>query len=346
MVRKKILIALLGILVGIILVIVLYILSDKPNTRRNGFTRKFQHISLKGYKTLDLLEPGFHIAGLDSPHIFFANLDSSYQVLDVQYENLNKRKINPTTTATRSGKAFDIHVENSTIYMTQINSDIIQTNSLQNLNPYNYYLNNLFFTLALPVSKNSFILRGYDPSLKTNILIKKTFSPASLKLAPVLEKQYDGFFCTEGLLLYNKQAARIFYLYAYRNQFICLDTNLNVLYKAKTIDTTSKAKIKLTEIKSTKSIVLASRPLVVNTKACSYGNTLYINSTLIADNEKKETFARSSVIDLYDAENGNYRSSFYVPDLGDIKMTDFYVKGNLIFILYGNVLKIFTIEDK
>src|SRR5690606_29221831 len=99
-----------------------------------------------------------------------------------------------------------------------------------------------------------------------------------------------------GVLHYDPGAARLVYVYYYRNQFLCLDTNLNVQYKGRTIDTVSHAHIKVASLASEGKQTLTSPGGVVNRLSCMDGKWVYVNSKLMANNERKSEFDKVSAI--------------------------------------------------
>jgi hypothetical protein len=164
---------------------------------------------------------------------------------------------------------------------------------------------------------------------------KETSQPPALNLAPhALVKQVDGLFCVDGMLHYNRQLNTLVYVYYYRNQFISMDTMLNVLYRGKTIDTISHARIKVAQMEAGHAITLATPPLTVNTQSCVSGNYLFVNSNLKASNEPQEHFDMASAIDVYDLRNGDYRYSFYIAHVGGKKMRNFGVTGRTLVVLH------------
>jgi hypothetical protein len=112
-------------------------------------------------------------------------------------------------------------------------------------------------------------------------------------------------------LNYSSVSNSLVYLYYYRNEFICADTNLNLKYRGKTIDTNTVAKIKIAKLNSRNQLTLAEPPLLVNKSACVWKNYLFVQSHLIADNENKEIFRHASVMDVY---SQNKVKSFKVAD--------------------------------
>ena len=193
---------------------------------------------------------------------------------------------------------------------------------------------NFYFNLAIPLSPVSRIYRAVDRR-KQNILVKQ-LGDSITRADDVLEKQVDGIFCTEGNLHAQAKANRLIYIYAYRNQFIVMDTNLQVQYRARTIDTISHVKFKVGYIPSQRSITLSSPPLFVNKKTCVSGNYLFIHSGLRADNDENLIYDVGSPIDVYSLINGKYLCSFFLPDYQKHKIRDFRVFGNTLVALYDH----------
>ncbi len=103
-----------------------------------------------------------------------------------------------------------------------------------------YPKQNLFFSNGISLTSNNFAFRKYDQILKQNILAKNSFNPGSspvIESKDLLQKQVDGIFCTDGMMSYCKKSGKLIYVYYYRNQFICADSNLHLIYRGNTIDT-------------------------------------------------------------------------------------------------------------
>ncbi|MCG1037959.1 hypothetical protein KI686_16295, partial [Polaribacter sp. DS7-9] len=96
-----------------------------------------------------------------------------------------------------------------------------------------------------------FAIRTLSSESKAYVLGSLTDTLPYIKLAPhILEKQIDGLFCTDGMLHYNRKRHQLIYLYYYRNQYILMDTLLNIVHKGNTIDTNRVAKINPVKIQS------------------------------------------------------------------------------------------------
>lgn len=194
-----------------------------------------------------------------------------------------------------------------------------------------------YFTGGITLTKNSFAFRSVYNGIG-NKLIKQGIMLDSLKTTTLLEKQVDGMFCTDGEMVKVPGSSKMFYVYYYRNQFLCADSNLNLLYKGKTIDTISHAQIKVARIKSSGQITMAAPPLIVNKRACANEKYLFVQSALRANNETDYMIKNVSMIDVYAVKDGKYQFSFYLPDFRGHKVRDFKVYGQSLYALYDHYL--------
>jgi hypothetical protein len=186
-------------------------------------------------------------------------------------------------------------------------------------------------TAVQHISSNSAILRKIDINKRENVLLKSRGGQRY-----VLKKQIDGLLCTDGYLQYSKQHYQLVYTYRYRNQFICLDTNLNVVRISKTIDTTSVAKISVAETGG--KITMSKPPLVVNKGTCVDGKYLFVRSNLAAKNESPAEFKNRSVIDVYNILDGSYRFSFYIENHDSKRLQNFKVNGTVLVATFSDAM--------
>ncbi|MFL5788878.1 MAG: hypothetical protein ACJ748_12545, partial [Flavisolibacter sp.] len=193
-------------------------------------------------------------------------------------------------------------------------------------------------SLGLPLSEHSFVLRTVNSKIHQFQLGKMTIDSVKYLTAPhFLEKQVDGLFCMEGSINYSRELSRLVYTYQFRNQFICSDTNLTVLYRGKTIDTIHTAQIQVKQIHPGV-YTLSAPPLIVNKRARVSGKYLFIQSALRADNEDESILKRASDIDVYDLTSGAYQCSFYLFNQGAGPLLDFYISRQTLIALHDHYL--------
>ncbi|MNL00817.1 hypothetical protein D3C87_1212600 [compost metagenome] len=189
---------------------------------------------------------------------------------------------------------------------------------------------------------------GYD--LKgLQVLPATTGNAKKYQLPADFFKDRTDNFSVDGFTCYNKTAGRVFFTYYYRNQFLCLDTNMNVLYTGTTIDTNTIAKIKLAEYEADgKTIRTMAKPaLMVNKKGYSDGNYYYNEAALAGDNEDRRTFNKHTVLDVYKLDNGGkYSHSLYLPNYKDKQLTGFAVRGDLLMAIYDRYLVSYSLKRR
>ena len=165
-----------------------------------------------------------------------------------------------------------------------------------------------------------------------------------MKYPDILTKQIDGLFCTDGTLNYDPGTQQLIYTYYYRNEYILLDKDLNIVTRGHTIDTTSTAHIKVAKINSDKSVTLASPPEFVNLRSSLSGNWLFIQSPVKAINDLENEFAKNSTIDIYSVGDDKYRYSIYIPDINRKKISAFEVHGKNLYVIQDKFLTIFQLN--
>src|SRR5690606_22443648 len=117
----------------------------------------------------------------------------------------------------------------------------------------------------------------------------------------------------------------------YIGEFLCSDTNLNLVYRAKTIDTVKnvdiESKVKSSKIdnQSVQVLIHSKPPKIVNRYLTINDNKLYVLSRSISDNEHRSATKKNSSIDVYSIGKGKYLYSFYIPKYRNIKVQEFKI---------------------
>jgi hypothetical protein len=344
--RSRIRLALSSFLLSVASIWLLYIASEKINHRPNGFIRLVPpHVAIPE-KILDIKYNSYYIAGMTPTHIYLGNALAASWVLKMDHSlaDTGHMRLQLAPGMNLSGPAT-VTIDSPYVYMTEGTQGAILYAELEDPVLRRLPDGKRQFFNARPVSPSSYILRMYDTALHQNVLAKRTLDTAYLQPGkPVLEKQVDGVFCTDGTLHYEPAMGKLVYVYYYRNQFVCLDTNLNIQYKGRTIDTVSHAHIKVASLTAAGKSTLASPSGVVNRLSCIDGKWIYVNSRLMANNEKRETFDKMSVIDVYSIKDGSYHFSFYLPSLGDTKLRGFRVLNKTLVALYDHYVYTFRLN--
>lgn len=336
--RKHLILINTCIATSILIVLLLLGISRAASFKKGGFLRSIQLQAVSLLEAYDLKDQSYYIAGVTDNNIFLGNQKITSKIIILGHDLRNVRQINLDISPYKiSWQGARIKIDSPYVSISESITPAIMHGFFDPFRIVPYKIDSIYYSQALPISFSTYILKVYDRSLKRDILIKKDKeSPYIVSAKEVLEKQIDGRFCEDGMLLYSSDSRRIVYIYYYRNEFICLDTSLNIIYKKNTIDTNRFAKIKIGRINSENSITLSTPHLVVNKKSCIAGNHLFINSGKFAENEDKKEFYTSSVIDVYALDDGHYKFSFYLPDIHYSKIVSFTIYKNRLIATYDN----------
>ena len=121
------------------------------------------------------------------------------------------------------------------------------------------------------------------------------------------------------------------------NQYLVYQALSNTFTKGKTIDTTTLAKIQITQLDNGDR-KMSAPPHKVNAKTYAYNGKLYIKSELLGKNEPKSMWNQASILDVYDYNKNEYLYSFYVYDHQKDKIKEFVLNESYFYGLVGNSL--------
>lgn len=341
---KNRLLILVGLFTGsIFCMVALYGLTEYRTTSPNAFIRKLPPFKIKAEQVKDLKSGQLYIAGGQGNLIYLGDSYTKNLLFRLDLKTLKSSRV--LLKAAKGFKVLEdayVQMDSPAVFLMDgtharvsvgSTTDYTLTRSMSTPN----------FTAAMALSPNSFLFRTVNGK-NENVLVKQGAKHTLVVKDRLLRKQIDGLFCTDGILLNVPHCNKVFYVYYYRNQFLCLDTNLNLLYQGKTIDTNSQAKIKLGRIKSENQITMAAPPLYVNKQATANEGYLLIRSVLKADNETDKMHETAAAIDVYAVKDGRYQFSFYLPDFNGEKLTDFKVYDKTLVALFGHYIYTFKLN--
>ena len=331
---------------GSVLIIGLLLLRTRKQ-QRESFTRVFPpHVlSITGKHYL-LPYNSFYIAGLTGSSIYLGNgtAPSLLKTIDLVSDRITDYQIKfPLTTSTVS---VDHHynIDSPFIAVTQGLHPAVFRGSLHNLELTREEIPIKSFDAAITIQDQEMVLRTYDSAKGQNLLIKTNKYKAGTSF--LLNKQMDGIFSVDGQLHYTAGKRKIIYVYYYQNRFECLDTSMQILYQAHTLDSNQMAKIQLTAYENKERVTtsFAAPPKMINPISTVNDRFVFIHSAILSNNESQSDFNQQSVVDVFYLENGNYKCSFYIPADNGQKMRAFRVTGQYLVALYENNIAVYGIR--
>lgn len=234
--------------------------------------------------------------------------------------------------------SIQVNVDSPYFYLTEGTAPIIYKGTLTERIGRRVGFHKLpYFTDFTPLASNKAFIRALS-SERRNILGVINLSSSSVSFSDdILEPQLDGLFCTAGLISRNASGGTIIYVYSYRNEFFTIDSSLCVITHARTIDTTTIAKVRTAMLENNRSTALASPPIIVNRKVSTYNDLIFIQSEMLADKEGRSK--QLCAIDMYHLSNGNYAGSFYLPPFAGDYLSEFHVLSkHVIIVIYPTAI--------
>ncbi|WP_268223529.1 hypothetical protein [Sinomicrobium oceani] len=333
---------------SISVVVVLFAISREKTHKDNGFYRLFPPHPVTRAKAIDLKFNSYYFAGSDNSRVYLSNVTAPLHLLSVNLPNLDTTHIRLSVedqSSTEFRQGTRVTVLSPYFYIADGIAPWLMRGTLGKWSARRFMYDTAYFNRAVPIGPKSFVLKTMSSQTRQRILAKATDISPYVKLVPgLLEKQIDGIFCTDGKLYYNKDLAQVVYVYDYRNQFIVMDTTLNLLFRGNTIDTTTRVKIKTASLYSGKTKQLAAPPFLVNKTCATSGDYLFVHSNLMAKNENVETFRNTVVIDVYHLKNNTYEFSFYIQPYKNYKLSHFYVADNYLVAIHGQYLVVYNMH--
>jgi len=326
-------------------IFLLFIITTRWNHRQGSFIRFFPPHIANELRTLNFGTNAYYIAGEYRDRIYLGNELMPSDLLTTNFALRDTTHLHIQFPTNETSSPLQIFVRDSLLIVSNFALRHILKGNLQTLQPTVWLRDSATIADGVPVSNASFITKSIDRRRHRWDLRKKSQHVDSTKIpATILEDQVDGIFSTDGILNADTKENLLVYVYYYRNQYICCDTNLHVLFKGKTIDTNTIAKIKLATIQSENKTTFAAPPFMVNKLSSISGHWLFVNSTIKSVNELTKNFQSSSTIDVYDLQNGKYKFSFYLPDYHQKKIRNFRVFNNRLFALYDRWLVEYSLQ--
>lgn len=331
-------------------IVILYFYSEHTMHRENPFIRRFIQGATTQTAEAELTNNSKYYAGTDGKTIYFGDSQAPLHIL--AYDTILKTKRQYKIQLERENFPFvsvQVRIAPPYFYLMDGTVPVIYKGNISDWKAkLVMYDNNYYFSKAEIIAPDKIAFRAQQLKTLYNILGTFTFKDSlQVNYAPqLLQKQIDGFFDTDGMMQFDQQSQKFIYTYYYRNQFIIADTNLKLIRRGSTIDTTTKAKLKVAHIKETGQRKIASLPPTVNKLTAVSNNLLFVNSKLIGRYEPKEMWKQASIVDVYNIEKNTYLSSIYIYNINKTKLQEMFVIDNYLYAIIGHRLHKYQLSKK
>lgn len=323
----------------------LFTADDKPS--ENDFIRHFPHHPTSLLKQIDLDFNSYFIAGFDKNKIYLGNVTAPLSVTVIDTDSFSREnyviQLPPTDLKFRSLRLF---VKAPYFYFYDGTTPVVYRGETFNWKAKQWLYKEAYFTHMVPLDSSSIAIKALSSStIENTIGIVNTRDSVKVELnSNLLEKQIDGIFDTDGMLLYNESIDQLVYTYYYRNQFLLIDSKLQSHTKHHTIDQTVKAQLKTANLSKRNVTVLAEKPLTVNKNTATYDDYVFVQSGIMGNYEPQDMWSTASIIDVYSIEYESYLFSFYIPHQNNQAMNSFWVKEDKLVTINGHYLTIYQLK--
>lgn len=335
-------------ILSILSVVILYVVSEDIMHNRNTFIRRFDSHAQVEYNTYDLGLNSYYFTGIQNDTIYLGNVTTPLYVTRIDTGFRTKKRIK--IELSQPDLSFhDIHIKVSPpfFWVTDGTVPCIFTGKVKDWKAQNHKGSLPFFTLADPIDSLTIALRLTSLTKKQNTLAVYSLDKGKIlsQNTSLLDKQIDGIFDTDGMLIFNDKLKFVHYIYYYRNEFLTAGNKMQLIKKGKTIDTVSKAEIKVAQL-SQGDNQMSKPPLIINKAAAVYGNLLFIKSERIGRFEDEKMLQDASILDVYNLKDGSYVSSMYLYHVKGKEMTRFKVIKNRVYAISGRYLSVVKLNKK
>lgn len=330
-----------GLLVG------LFLSSEHILKKENNFTRRFLQNPITEEVTITLAANRPYFAGTDAERIFTGDLDRPLLLSSISNDlkQVKTMRVLPEKMSEISFRNVRAEVTKGRYYLYDGTVPVIYSANVDDPEAKIISRGDAYFTQLSVLDTARFALRTQSSLTHRYVLALLDLNTAEkVKLYDwLLEPQTDGVFDVDGLLQVSEES--VVYTYYYRNEVLIMDRNMNLRQRLHTIDTTSQAKISVTELKDG-SRRMDAPPLKVNEKFSLRSGILFNQSNLRGKNEPLRTWKDYHVIDLYRTDTQHYLNSLRIKKINKEPLHGFQFTRENLYVLQGNELKKFRYTEK
>lgn len=340
--RKIMLLATGCFMLSVTGVAALYWVSSGIRQTPGSFLRLYPPHPVVLSATYELPDDKYYLAGATDHTVYLANRRRPLTLLTFNAQQRDSSSIHLSLQAPQRLSYFRITVTVDSPHFYFIDGSIpYYYRGMLGCPATNILPANVYFDKAAPMSSGSFGMSTISARTKQSVLAKKMRTDSTAKLKyDLLESQGLNHFSVDGDIQFNPALNRFVFLYYYRNEYFITDSSLNLLHRAHTIDTFSRAQVKADTLHAHNRIALSAPPPIINKQFATSGKLLYVHSLVPARNENMKRFDDVAVIDVYDLTKQQYMLSFQLPKPEGKNLTGFTVTDKHLYALFKNTLHV------
>ncbi|MEJ0055984.1 MAG: hypothetical protein WDN75_10200 [Bacteroidota bacterium] len=204
--NRKITIGIIGCFIGsVTVVLILFLLSGELRDKRNSFLRQFPPRPVLEGDTLSLKFNSFYLAGLTPHTVYLGNYTAPLHMLVVNLDDLTDTLhvlLDVKGTEDKKFWSARVAVDSPYFYLYDGVVPAVYKGRVKDWHAERILTDSIYFREIVPLSPESFAVKSLSGRFGENILGKLTSTPPfQVFNDSILQKQLDGIFCTDGMLL-------------------------------------------------------------------------------------------------------------------------------------------------
>lgn len=348
--KRKVLISLSFLLaLGSLLVVLIFLLSEKEIKRNNAFQRRYMPHALEEIGSYQLESNAFYIAGIDDSLIYLGNYNAPLYLKLINRDLKNEKEIKiEIENYELPYKRVGIEVQPPYFFVGDGTVPIIFRGKTKDWKAHTFSYEEAYFYDFVIIDSNRLAITSTSSQTGNTTAGILSKEKDSLKMGlnhKLIKVQSDGIFDTDGQFLIDPMAKNLAYVYYYRNQYEIADKDLEFLKTGKTIDTISQAQIDVAYYEK-EDAYKRGRATMVHRAASIWNGQLYINTDRLGQYESEGVLNSASILDQYDIERNEYIHSFYFYHQPRKRLREFRVIDDIIIGLVDDQLWIQRIKPE
>ncbi|MHA7831831.1 MAG: hypothetical protein ACX93O_12090 [Flagellimonas sp.] len=334
---------------GMGLVIILFLSSERQVHRNNAFTRRFPPHPVNKQYDLNLGFNSYYIAGLFQNQLYLGNRTAPWHLLKINLDTRDTSHIQLVPSSPKlQYRSLKVNVVPPYFFMMDGTMPLILRGNIGEWKAKPWMEGEAYFNKALVVDTNKILIRTIETkSQKSTLGLIEKHKGFQVRLdTSLLRRQGSGLFEMDGIPIAGSGTGHMGYVHYYRNEFLTMDLNMELVLRQRTIDTVQQAQIKVAQMDQKRNFQMSAPPTIINKAAAMNKDLVLIRSDRLGLNESLDMLDQATIIDVYHTSKRTYEFSFYLYNINRHKVREFAIQNEQLIGLADDKLIVCTMEPQ
>ena len=334
---------------SIIMVIIIFVSSEKQIKRNNAFVRRYMPHPIEKIGEYDLKYNSYYIAGIDDKKLYLGNYTAPLTITTLDNYLQNKKEFHIAIDSMHLPyRKVRVKVQAPYFFVGDGTIPILFQGKITDWQSNLFSYDNAFFNEYIIADSTKLGITTISSTMNNTLgLIQKVHDSIKTTLNTNILKSYsENIFYSNGIMQWNDVHQKFIYTYFYKNGYEILDKNLSYISNGVTIDTISKPVVDVAYYKTKDEYTLGANTIMVNLYSATYGDYLYIHSDRKGRYEEEGVLNSASIIDVYNITNNYYLFSFYLYHQPQANLNEFIIYKDFLIAIVDNKLWVYYLKSE